>query len=136
MQSSTPVSTSMMTGMRASAMRRSVISFARLGHLLRESTRPRVVREWRLADPADEQFLLADLGELDDRIGLRRVSVALDEHVAVGELRVDEMPSCPAVVGLRRRRLALGELDDAAVALSDALDEPSGLIAPAPGHLA
>src|SRR6266550_746824 len=84
MQSSTPVSTSRMTGMRASAMRRSVISFARLGHLLRESTRPRVVREWRLADPADEQFLHADLGQLGD----------------------------------------------AAIALSDALDEPSGLIAP------
>src|SRR2546430_14402885 len=95
MQSSTPVSTSRMTGTRASAMRRSVISFARLGHLLRESTRPHVVRKRGLADPADDQFLVADLRELDDRIRFRRVSVALDEHVPVGVLRGDENTSWP-----------------------------------------
>ena len=47
----------------------------RLGHLLCERARPFVVRERRPADPANQQLPFADLGELEDRVLLRRVTV-------------------------------------------------------------
>jgi hypothetical protein len=103
-----------------------------------EDARPWVVRERRLADPVDEQWVFTELGDLDHHSRFGRFAVALDEQVTPREWREDEMTA--RCLGVTRRRrfdrgrvlatLALRELGDATVALSDPLDEPPGLIAP------